>query len=98
MKTHLRRRSPSGRRLPPSGYGGIFGEVFDARGVSSRLPDSREQELHHRGGDRDTTLFSILPSVRFCVGWSHDLYRTGGHNLSRTATLFHWRVVLQKRR
>ncbi len=60
---------------------GIFGEVFVPRGVQQVHQTVVIRELHHRGGDRDTTLFFHLHPVRFCMlAGATAFYRTGGLN------------------
>ena len=46
---------------------GIFGEVFVARGVQQVHQAVVIRELHHGGGNRNTTLLFHLHPVRFCV-------------------------------
>ncbi len=46
---------------------GIFGEVFVARGVQQVHQAVVIRELHHGGGNRNTTLLFHLHPVRFCM-------------------------------
>jgi hypothetical protein len=69
---------------------GIFGEVFVARGIQQVHQAVVIRELHHGGGDGDTTLLFHLHPVRFrMLAGATAFHRTGGLNrLSEQQHLF----------